>query len=393
VKPLVDPSGRRADTAPGMAVAVVTSAESSVVGVGATQLNGHTRPDGRTTFGIASVSKALTGLMLADEVSNNGMRLSDPAARYLGRDLPLSSAITLEHLVTHRSGLVNFPSNLVDRNGDGIRDATIPAHSPAADYTRRDLARGIESNALPDQRFAYSNLGAGLAAIALQDHLGLPSFDAVLQRRLVTPLRLQATGTNTPPFTARVQRQSATGYMLTQRGLQAVPFSDMGVLAGSGEVITCGDDMLQILQVLTGLGRSPLERAAQEATRSLAAGGRNKTIGYAIDIDGSGANAVYSKSGSCAGYSAHLVFRRSNPPVGVVVLVNRGGLTPGSCCRACGAKSPGGSRRPSSRLPTCAGRGRWPGAPPRRGSGPPLRALRRGGRGGGRDRPRAWGWW
>jgi|GEM_PF-575805 len=326
-RPFVDPNGLDPDKAPGLVVGVVTAKGAQTFGFGTTRRGSQgQRPDGETAFQIASVSKALTGLLLAEQVVAGRMRLSDPANRALGGDLRLPPGITLGQLITHRSGLPSMPANTLDRDGDGQPDPNVPRWSPGAGYTRADLARYLRTArpiSPPGQRYLYSNLGSGLAALAVQDQLGLRDFDALLRQGLSMPLRLQSTGTNTPAFVRQLRGRAATGYSPDMGRLSPVPFSDMGVLAGAGEVISTADDMLRILRVLTGLERGPLAQVGAEATRPLVAGAQGKRIAYAIDVEQTPAGLRYSKNGSCAGYSAYVVFQRQ-PAVGVVVLANRG---------------------------------------------------------------------
>ena len=71
--------------------------------------------DGDTVFEIGSISKVFTALLLSDMVQGGEAVLSDPAAKYLPKEVALPErdgrAITLEDLATHRSGLPRTPDN------------------------------------------------------------------------------------------------------------------------------------------------------------------------------------------------------------------------------------------------------------------------------------------
>ena len=325
VRSLVDPTGRRSNTAPGLVVAALTPSDAGVFGYGVERLTAKRAPDRDTLFAIASVTKSLVGLVIADEV---GPRLSvdEPVNRLLRSDLrlpgPFGGDVTLRHLLTHRSGLPHMAVNLVDRDGDGRRDPGIDPMNPSQGYSRSDFSRGLRAQPLqssPGARYLYSNVGAGLLALALQDRLRFRSFDSLLYSRVAAPLGLRSTRAASALSPRTVPAQ---GYAPTPSGLSPAPLPSQGSLAGAGEVVTTGRDMLTLLRCLTGQRQGPLSRAARELAKPLGSIKGSTTSGYAIEIDSSG---QLSKSGSCVGYTAFLCYRRS-PAVGVVILANRGSL-------------------------------------------------------------------
>jgi CubicO group peptidase (beta-lactamase class C family) len=323
VEGLVDPSGQRADTTPGLVAAVVTPDERRVFTYGVARLGGPA-PDADTRFPVASVTKTLVGLIAADEVGPN-LSVDEPINRLLPPELALRGAfggqVTLRHLLSHRSGLPAMPSNLVDRDGDGRRDPGIPRDTPAAGYDLADLERELRANPLrqaPGQRYGYSNLGSGLLGRALQTRLRCASFDALLQARIAAPLGLRATQAASALLAGAPVAQ---GYAEASAGLREAPVPTMGVLGGAGEAVTTGRDMLTLLGCLTGRDRGPLEAAAARLAQPLASIDADTESGYALEIE----DGVLSKAGSCAGYTAFLCYRRDRA-VGVVLLANRGRL-------------------------------------------------------------------
>ena len=70
-------------------------------------------PDRDSVYEIGSVSKAFTGILLADRVKAGVVRLDDPVQKYLPEGVQLAKQgaqeITLRHLATHTSGLPRLP--------------------------------------------------------------------------------------------------------------------------------------------------------------------------------------------------------------------------------------------------------------------------------------------
>ena len=69
-----------------------------------------------TIFEIGSITKAFTGILLADMAARGDVRLDQPVVELLppGTSIPARNGkqITLEQLATHTSGLPRLPSNL-----------------------------------------------------------------------------------------------------------------------------------------------------------------------------------------------------------------------------------------------------------------------------------------
>src|SRR5436190_14238406 len=74
-------------------------------------------PDRDSVYEIGSVSKAFTGILLADRVKAGVVRLDDPVQKHLpdGWTLPRRDDrdITLLHLATHTSGLPRMPNGFL----------------------------------------------------------------------------------------------------------------------------------------------------------------------------------------------------------------------------------------------------------------------------------------
>ena len=84
----------------------------------------------------------------------------------------------------------------------------------------------------------------------------------------------------------------AQGYAPENGTFVRVPFSDMGVLEGLGELVSTANDMLIFLEGLTGISNSPLKPAFDEANRSLANLGKDE-MAYGGKITKSSKAAVH----------------------------------------------------------------------------------------------------
>ncbi|QOL50752.1 serine hydrolase domain-containing protein [Massilia litorea] len=141
-----------------------------------------------TLYRIASISKMMTTLGLMRLVEQNNVELDADVSHYLGFTLRNphfpQQAITLRHLLTHRSSLrddagYSFPA------GSALREFVKPGASLHGE------GKMWASNAGPGEYFTYCNLGWGLIGTLMEGITG-ERFDRLMQRLLLQPLGLQA---------------------------------------------------------------------------------------------------------------------------------------------------------------------------------------------------------
>jgi uncharacterized protein with NRDE domain len=313
----------------GTVVVAVTPTGDVVRGYGATEANGARVPDENTLVQVGSISKVFTGLALARLVHERAWGERDPLVSRLASDLatPLRGAtVTLADVVSHRAGFANMPPNLVDRDGDGTRDPGIDPLSPAEGYSRADLIRALATAAPSMSAYRYSNWGLGLLGRAIADHLSEPGNHGVVQRMVARDLAMSSTFGEVRSLDAAAMARVAQGYASGPRGRMPGRLASMGVLAGSGEVVTSGADMRRFLRALVGLDRTALAPVIDRALAPLGPGARpGFEMGYAVDIERRADGVVYAKAGETASYTAFMVFRRE-PAAGVAVMTTCGGF-------------------------------------------------------------------
>ena len=210
----------------GAAVILVTAEHTEVLGLGLREIDGAP-VDAQTVFQIGSVSKPITGLILASliEAPNALIRADDPVNDHLS-DLSVPSGqdgpITLEQLATHYSALPNFPNNLIG-----------PNTSPGQGYTRELLNDFLSGHTLdnePGTSYIYSNLGYGLLGLSLSDALNTSGYEQLLLDEFIKPLSLERTGLKRSAFLDQVGDNISEGYG-GANGRTEVGIAEMGVLA------------------------------------------------------------------------------------------------------------------------------------------------------------------
>lgn len=291
-------------TAVGMAVGLIGPEGRRVIRYGEARLGGPPI-DGRTLFGIGSVGKMFTAVLLTDMVVRGEARLDDPVEAYLPKGMTLSGrarAITLADLATHTSGLPFMPP--------GVRSFETYDQAAFADF----LA-GYEPARAPGAAWEYSNSGYVLLGLALSERTGL-DYDRLVRRRIAGPLGLKSTFNVIPP--GQMSRL-AQGY---DRTLKPMAGWNPGVLAQIGVIYTTADDLLRLFSLADGRSSTSLGQAFAllPKTRRAAPLVGEQALGWEIKTAGR-AGPFLSKDGLGRGFGCSVVFDPAASR-GVVVMTN-----------------------------------------------------------------------
>lgn len=299
----------------GIVVGVIDRKGRRVIAYGDRDLKDRRPVDGATLFEIGSVTKAFTGLLLADMVRRGEVKLDDPVVRRLppGAVAPERNgkAITLIDLATHTSGLPRLPGNM----------AMADPLNPYADYTEAQLDAFLRSYVLTRDiggAYEYSNLGVGLLGRALAYRAG-GDYETVLRRRVLQPLGMSSTAiTLTPSLAGRFSPGHASD-------LTETPHWDLPTLAGAGGLRSSADDLLTLLAAELGYVDTPLKAAMadQLVPRRPVSGGVQVALGWHVGAVPGG--EIVSHGGGTMGFQSFVGFDRATG-LGVVVLSNTAGV-------------------------------------------------------------------
>jgi serine-type D-Ala-D-Ala carboxypeptidase/endopeptidase len=162
-------------------VGVFDGKREAILGFGAVSANHPRTPDGRTVFEICSITKPMTGIVLADAALRHELSLDDEAQTYLPDErLPVHDGrpIRLVHLATYSAGFPWQPTNWV-----AVDKGT---------YTRemwRDFLANYTLTHAPGAGFQYGNVGFGVLGDVLSARAKKP-IGAIFHERLFRPLRM-----------------------------------------------------------------------------------------------------------------------------------------------------------------------------------------------------------
>lgn len=266
-----------------------------------------------TVIEIASITKVLTSLTLADMVERGEVAFDDPIAKYLPASLKLherSRPITLLDLASYTSGLPNMPGNMPPKWW------ALP--NPMVDYTEGKLYEFLSSYVPeyePGTRYEYANLGFGLLGIALARRAG-KSYEELVMERVCNPLGLSHTRIT---LSDDMRRHLAQPHDIE---LKPTPLWDMQAMAGGGAFRSNASDLTVFLKASLGLKRTPLSAAMArlvETRTPTRLAGTEAALGWFI-TSAKGEEFVW-KTGASGGCNSFIGFSTRNRH-GAIVLSN-----------------------------------------------------------------------
>ena len=285
-------------------IAVIDGKDSAVYGFG--RGNQDRLPDADTVYEIGSVTKTMTGLLLAQAVVAGKVALAQPVADLVpGYAMPETKdgAITLRDLATHYSGLPRLPGNL----------APADVNDPYADYGEPQLQAFLAGHVMTraaGTAFEYSNLGYGLLGTALAAKAG-QSYETLLQTQIAGPLGMRSTSSVMSPA---LRTRLAPGHLADGKQARHWQFQ---AIAGAGAVLSTPRDMVAYLQSFM-LKPDPAHTLAVQPQRDMSGG---KQIGLAWIRDQVKGQSFIWHNGQTGGYASFAGFTPDGRR-GVVVLSN-----------------------------------------------------------------------
>lgn len=135
-----------------------------------------------TVYKIGSITKSYTAAMVMQLIEQDSLSLETTLDRYYP-DIPNANEITIEHLLRHKSGLVNFTN---------LPDYVSYFQSEITREEMLDRFRETGTSFEPGENTEYSNTGYVLLGYIVEDETGLTYAEA-LQQMIADPLELNST--------------------------------------------------------------------------------------------------------------------------------------------------------------------------------------------------------
>jgi CubicO group peptidase (beta-lactamase class C family) len=291
----------------------------------------NTPPDRHSIYEIGSITKTFTATLLAKMILDGKMELQNELDDFLPGDevtVPdwSETRITLEHLVTHSSGLPRSP-----RNSGQPHPPDYDPYDPYAAYTTPYMYEYLSSYCdllfEPGTQYAYSNTGMGLVGHVL-GLVDSSSYEDLLRKEI-----LESLGMNETSLFLSEDHISHLAPGHDENLDSAKNYFAQDIFQGAGFLKSSLNDMLIWLKVQMGLSETGMSDAIAltqqthfdvgDVTYNDRQGRYLLSIGLAWHIDVLPEGYTFHwHGGRTNGYMAYMAFDRE-AETGVVILCNQ----------------------------------------------------------------------
>ncbi len=234
-------------------------------------------------YQIYSVTKPITATLIVKLAEEQRLSLNDRLSKYYP-SFPQGDSITIEHLLTHTSGLYCYNN-----------DFSMPVNSEKA---MLEFLRKKPLNFSPGTEWEYCNTGYFLLGFIIEKVTGVP-YEKAVENYIFTPLGMNHSG-----FDYRTLKDSnkTTGYAILYDDTSAVaPVYDPHELFAAGGIYSTTYDVYRFHEAMQAN-----KILSPDATRK-AYTPFKKNYGFGWFIDSVSGRRIIGHSGGASGYRSYLV--------------------------------------------------------------------------------------
>ena len=187
-----------------------------------------------TRFGIASINKPMTFVVLAALIEQGKIAPTDKLSKYIP-DFPEGEKITIEMIARHQSG---------------ISHRVMPDSEETKRFSSEAFVKIVKKSKLefdPGTKRLYSSAGYAVLARTLEIASG-DSFGTLLRKYVFEPAAMS----ESMDYDSRViMKDTAECYLLGPKGYEAAPNKDYSFLIGAGSMFSTAGDVYRFAKAQT----------------------------------------------------------------------------------------------------------------------------------------------
>jgi CubicO group peptidase (beta-lactamase class C family) len=197
---------------------------------GMADLENHIAAEPRTNFRLASVTKQFTAAAILLLKQDGKLSLDDPIRKWLPSLPAVLDPVTIQHLLTHTSGIIDYEDVMPKGTTKQVHDADVLHLLESQDSTYFT----------PGSKYQYSNSGYSLLSLIVEKASG-KRFAAFLHDRIFAPLGMD----NTVAYEEGISTVSNRAFGYTRRDSAWVrrDQSTTSAVLGDGGIYSSIDDL------------------------------------------------------------------------------------------------------------------------------------------------------
>jgi CubicO group peptidase (beta-lactamase class C family) len=291
----------------GLSIAVARGDKLLVAkGYGFADLEHKTPATADTVYRIGSITKQFTAVAILQLAERGRLQLTDDLRRYVPEFPAKPKPVTLEHLLTHTSGIANY-TDVKDWLEIGAKPM------PRAQLLARFVDKPLEFD--PGTRWEYSNSNYYLLGMVIEAVTKRPYAD-VIRDQLLVPAGMRASG-----YCSEAMPHHAQGYSLKGGEPKPALPVDMAHPFAAGALCATVTDMIAWQRALdTGKLLRP-ETLARMRTQATLADGKPTGYGYGLFLGEIEGHHRVGHGGGINGFTSMLA-RYPDDDLTIAVLAN-----------------------------------------------------------------------
>jgi CubicO group peptidase (beta-lactamase class C family) len=296
--------------APGASVMVIHHGRLIFAkGYGLANLDTKTPCTTNTNFRLASVTKQFTAMAVMILAERRQLALGEPLTAFFPEFPAYGKAITVRHLLTHTSGLIDYEDEIPEGTTIPVLDQDV----------LRILLKQDKTYFAPGTQYRYSNSAYALLALIVEVRSG-QTFARFLKENIFDPLKMTNTLAYEPGLAVVPNR--AFGHTLKSNVWQRTDQSLTSSVLGDGGVYSSVTDLIKWDQALykTKLVSEPMLRVAFSPLTPTDKPGRGYGFGWYVTAY-RGLKEIYH-SGDTVGFRTRIA-RYPEKKFTVIILANR----------------------------------------------------------------------
>jgi CubicO group peptidase (beta-lactamase class C family) len=240
-------------------------------------------------FQIGSVTKQFTAAVILYLQEQGKLSVEDKVSKYIP-DIPGWGQITIDHLLTHTSGLYNYTNDNRFMNNESLQHVEL-----------NRIISMVKSKPLefqPGTKFSYSNSNYILLGYIIQKVSG-KAYEQMVHEVIFTPLQMKHSGFD---FKNLKDTNRVVGYLAIENNLQLVaPIVDSSASFAAGAIYSTADDLYKWHKALNTdkvISRSSIEKAFTPRLNKYA---------YGWMIDSINGKRMVTHNGAIFGFTADIL--------------------------------------------------------------------------------------